>query len=105
MKIALCLAGLLCFSGAAFGQASVGTSGLNAQPIVYEFPSHDGHASQQGMGLPANIMEESANVQAHGVRPLWEVHVPAYTAPLGDTARLLRKEHLSAKKAEIVWNN
>ena len=40
-------------------------------------------------------------VSAHGVRPLWEVAKPAYVAPLGDSARMLRQEHMSAKKAEI----
>jgi hypothetical protein len=50
-------------------------------------------------------MEQSINVQAHGVRPLWEVAQPAYVTPLGDSARLLRQEHMSAKKAEIVWTN
>ena len=50
-------------------------------------------------------METSINVQAHGVRPLWEVATPAYVVPLGDSARMLKKEHMSAKKAEIVWNN
>jgi len=57
------------------------------------------------LGRHQNIMEQSTNVQAHGVRPLWEVATPAYVVPLGDSARMLKKEHLSAKKAEIVWNN
>lgn len=57
------------------------------------------------MGQAQDIMEQSINVQAHGVRPLWEVATPAYIVPLGDSARLLKKEHMFAKKAEIVWNN
>jgi hypothetical protein len=100
MKIALCVLGILCFAGVAFGQAgSAIGSGISAEPVVYEFRSHEGHAAQQ------DIMEQSMNVQAHGVRPLWEVATPAYVTPLGDSARLLRQEHMSAKKAEIVWNN
>ena len=106
MKITLCLLGILCFAGVAFGQASSGaTSGLSAEPVIYTFQSHAGRAAQQGMGEHLDIMEHSANVQAHGVRPLWEVVTPAYVVPLGDSARLLRKEHMDAKKAEIVWNN
>ncbi len=106
MKITLCLLGILCFAGVAFGQASsAATSGLSAEPVIYQFQSHSGRASQQGMGEHLDIMEHSANVQAHGVRPLWEVVTPAYVVPLGDSARLLRKEHMDAKKAEIVWNN
>jgi hypothetical protein len=106
MKIALCVLGLFCFAGAAFGQAVAGSgAGLSAEPIVYEFQSHAGHATQQGMGVQQDIMETSSNVQAHGVRPLWEVATPAYVTPLGDSARLLKQEHMSAKKAEIVWSN
>ena len=78
---------------------------LSAEPIVYEFQSHVGHAAQQGMGQVQDIMETSTNVSAHGVRPLWEVAKPAYVAPLGDSARQLRQEHMSAKKAEVVWTN
>ena len=106
MKITFCVLGILCFAGMAFGQAGSATSsGISAEPVVYEFQSHVGHAMQQGMGQTQDIMETSINVSAHGVRPLWEVAKPAYVAPLGDSARLLRQEHMSAKKAEIVWTN
>jgi hypothetical protein len=105
MKIALCVLGFLVLSGAAFGQASIGGSGLNAQPVIYDFASHETRAQQQGMGVTQDIMEQSINVSAHGVRPLWEVHIPSSSVPLGDSARMLRKEHMDAKKAEIVWDN
>ena len=105
MKIALCVLGFFVLAGAAFGQASIGGSGLSAQPVIYDFASHEARAQQQGMGVTQDIMEQSANVSAHGVRPLWEVHVPSSVVPLGDSARVLRKEHMYAKKAEIVWNN
>jgi hypothetical protein len=105
MKIALCVLGFFVLVGAAFGQSAIGSSGLNAQPVIYEFASHEVRAQQQGMGLTHNIMEESLNVTARGVRPLWEVHIPSTSVPLCDSARMLRKEHVAAKKAEIVWNN
>ncbi len=105
MKITFCVLGILCFAGMAFGQAATTASGLSAEPTIYEFQSHVGHAAQQGMGQAQDIMETSINVQAHGVRPLWEVAKPAYVTPLGDSARLLKQEHMSAKKAEIVWTN
>ena len=105
MKIALCVLGFFVLAGAAFGQSAIGGAGLNAQPVISEFASHEGRAQQQGMGQAQNIMEESLNVSARGVRPLWEVHIPSTSVPLGDSARLLRKEHMTAKKAEIVWNN
>ena len=105
MKTTLLVLSFLCFAGAAFGQASVGGVGLSAEPVVYDFRSHAGHAAQQDMGRHQDIMGQYNNVQAHGVRPLWEVATPAYVVPLGDSARMLRKEHMAAKKAEIVWNN
>jgi hypothetical protein len=100
--VALCL---FCIAGAAFGQAAVTASGLSNEPVVYEFQSHAVHAAPQTMGQEQTLLIGSGNVQARGVRPLWEVVTPAYVTPLGDSARLLRKEHASAKKAEIVWNN
>ena len=93
MKTTLLVLSFLCFAGAAFGQASVGGVGISAEPVVYEFRSHAGHASQMELGRHQNIMEQSTNVQAHGVRPLWEVATPAYVVPLGDSARMLKKEH------------
>ena len=105
MKITFCVLGFFVLTGAAFGQASIGGSGLSAHPVIYEFTSHEARAQQQGMGQVQNIMEESLNVSAHGVRPLWEVHIPSSSVPLGDSARMLKKEHMTAKKAEIVWNN
>jgi len=105
MKVALCVLGFFVLAGAAFGQSSIGGSGLNAQPVIYDFASHETRAQQQGMGVTQDIMEQSMNVSAHGVRPLWEVHVPSSAVPLGDSARMLKKEHMYAKKAEIVWNN
>jgi hypothetical protein len=57
------------------------------------------------MGQEQNLLIGSGNAQAHGVRPLWEVYVSSQAMPLGDAARLLRKEHSSAKKADVVWEN
>jgi hypothetical protein len=43
---------------------------------------------------------------AQGERPLWEVAPPdPHTIPLGDTARLLKKEHETVKKAQFVFEN
>ena len=97
---------LLCFAGTAFGQAATTAQGYSSEPVVYEFRSHIEHAAPQSMGQEQNLLIRSGNAQAHGVRPLWEVHTPpAQFMPLGDAARLLRKEHSSAKKADVVWEN
>ena len=105
MKTTLCVLFFLCLAASAFGQASVGGAGLSAEPVVVEFQSHASKASQTGMGISQDIMEQHTNVAAHGTRPLWEFATPSATVPLGDSARLLKKEHMSAKKAEVVWNN
>ena len=104
MKVTLFV---LCFFCAtvAFGQASGGGGSLSNEPVVTQFTSHPGHASQAGMLQSQDLLEKSVNVQAHGERPLWEVAVPAPVTPLGDSARLLKQEHGAAKKAEIVWSN
>jgi hypothetical protein len=89
----------------AFGQSSTTAQGMSNEPVVYEFRSHVEQAAPQAMGEERNLLISSGSTQAHGVRPLWEVHVSSQTVPLGDTARLLRKEHSSAKKADVVWEN
>ena len=105
MKTTLVVFCLFCIAGAAFGQAAVTGTGLSNEPVVYEFQSHVQHAAAQAMGNAQNLLISSGNAQAHGVRPLWEVHVSSQAVPLGDAARVLRKEHAAAKKAGILWNN
>jgi len=55
--------------------------------------------------MQQNLLGSSGQTRAHGQRPLWEVATPAYVTPLGDSARALKEEHKSAKKADIVWNS
>jgi hypothetical protein len=99
--LALCL---LC-AATAFGQAAIGGSALSAQPSVLEFPTHETTASQHAMGTPQNLLESAGYTWAQGERPLWEVSPASHQTPLGDSARMLRKEHTADKKAELIWNN
>jgi hypothetical protein len=98
---------VLCFfcTTAALGQSVVGGSTLSSQPQVFQVPSHPEHASPQAMAPQQNLLEKSGSVYARGERPLWEVAPVARAMPLGDAARTLRKEHATAKKAGIVWEN
>ncbi len=106
MKTAIVGLCFLCLAGAALAQASAGAgAGLNSEPVIYEFNSHVGHAAPQSMGHEQNLLIGSGSNQGHGTRPLWEVHKPAQKVPLGDTARMLRKEHVSAPKSSIVWHD
>jgi hypothetical protein len=96
---------LLCFLGAtaAFGQSLGAAMSNEAQAI--ELPSHPRTASRQPMGVKEDLMEESGSVYAQGERPLWEVAPKKTVVPLGDSARMLRKQHETAPKAEVIWEN
>jgi hypothetical protein len=98
---------VLCLFGAttAFGQASAVGSSLSSQPVIAEFVSHPEHAASHAMGQEQNLREQSGYVYAQGERPLWDVVRALHAMPLGDSARLLRKEHARAKKAQIIWEN
>jgi hypothetical protein len=98
---------VLCFfcAAAAFGQ-TVGTGSLlNSEPVIAQFCSHPARASQQPMGMEQNLLGQSGLTYAHGERPLWEVASPSQVTPLGDSARVLKRAHETAKKADIVWHN
>jgi hypothetical protein len=101
VSLAMCI---FCAVGAA-GQIN---GVMNAQPQMFEMPSHPQLALQQGMGQAHDIMERSVSVWGQGEKPLWEAMQeapPAPVTPLGDAARTLRKEHAAVKKAVIVWSN
>jgi hypothetical protein len=104
MKITLVLFCFLCAT-AAFGQAALGGSALSSEPSMLQMPTHPARARQQPMGEPQTILVNSTVVSAHGERPLWEVAPKKHEVPLGDVARMFRKEHATAKKAVIVWDN
>jgi len=91
----------LLLTSAAFGQA-IGYASANNQPVVMEVPSHPLHAAHQPMAQELSLVAGSAYISAQGQRPLWEVARIPDGMPLGDVARLLRKQHATAKKATIV---
>ncbi|MBZ5682731.1 MAG: hypothetical protein LAO24_21770 [Acidobacteriia bacterium] len=100
MKTTLFILCLICAT-AAFGQtASVLPN--NSQPIqIYGNPQH---ASQHELAQPQDILEHSDYTYAKGERPLSEFGMtPSEPTPLGDIARAYRKEHASARKADIVF--
>jgi len=97
----------LCFlcSAAALGQSGPIGSTLNSQVTVAQFSSHEEFAMQKAMATEHSLLEASTSSWAQGERPLWEVAPVVHHTPLGDSARRLRKEHESAKKADFIWNN
>jgi hypothetical protein len=104
MKISVLLLCFLC-AATAFGQAGGAGSALSGQPQVLEFASHTEFATQHAMGTEQNLLETSAYIWAQGERPLWEVSPLSHPTPLGDSARMLKKEHTVTKKADFVWTN
>ena len=104
MKISLFALCFLCAT-AALGQSGMVGSALSNQASVFEFSSHEEFAAQKPMGIEHNLLEGSTYSWAQGERPLWEVAPVTHRTPLGDSARLLKKEHESAKKADFIWNN
>jgi hypothetical protein len=90
----------------AFGQSA---GSISNQPQVREVPSHTLHAAPQPMAREASLLVASRNVSAQGEKPLWEAvgstepaRVPD-AMPLGDVARLLRRQHATAQKATVVF--
>jgi hypothetical protein len=102
MKIAIGMVALL-LATTAFAQSGGGL--LNSEPQRLEMTGHPAHASQVGMGTEQRVRETSYVTIEHGERPLWEVAPKVDLVPLGDTARRLRQEHATVKKAQRVWEN
>jgi hypothetical protein len=106
MKSTLLALGL-CFLSAtmAHGQNGYGGTALNNQAQVYEFQAHTERATQKAMGQSENLLGEAGYTYGRGERPLWEFASASQPVPLGDTARTLKKEHATQRKAEIIWQN
>jgi hypothetical protein len=99
MKLTFVLLCLLCAS-AAFGQAVLAPPSYN-QPLV--MVDHPQHASQHELAQPQDLFEHSGYTYAKGELPLSDFVHPSEPEPLGDIARVYRKEHASVKKAEFVF--
>jgi hypothetical protein len=103
MKTALFM---VCFlaATAAFGQSMGGTVGSAPVTSTVQMTSHAEHASQHAMAEEQSLLEHSNYFYAQGERPLWEVQGPSqsHAMPLGDVARMFRKDHELVKKADIV---
>jgi hypothetical protein len=101
MKITLFLVFcLVCVTGA-FAQ-----SGSVAYMVsTYVAPEHPMHAAPAPLSQGQSLFTGSGVTIAQGELPLWEVAPKTKEIPLGDRAREERKEHATAKKARVVWEN
>jgi len=96
---------ILCIltTAAAFGQGLIGGASSNITANPLQFPTHQQRAVQHPLGETQSILETYNFASAQGERPLWEFASKDEGTPLGDVARMLRKEHDSAPKATVVW--
>lgn len=98
---------VLCFLCAttALGQTVGGSVGGATMSSSIQMASHSERASQTAMAPEQSLLEHSNYLCFQGERPLWEVQPLAPVVPLGDIARMYRKDHELVKKADIVWHN
>jgi hypothetical protein len=101
MKNTLLVVMIVFVGSACFGQAA----SISSQPQVIQMPSNPRHADQHAMASENSLVGGGPNTYsyAQGERPLWEFGPVSEPVPLGDVARAVRKEKLTAKKAEIVF--
>jgi len=99
MKAILIVISVLWAATAAAQTGSV----LYAQPTMLQIPDHPQHASMHAMGTEQPIVGGGTYTVMHGERPLWEFGPVTEEPSLGDVARAYRKEKLTAKKAEIIF--
>jgi hypothetical protein len=91
------------FASLAWGQ--VGGGVLSNQAQILELPEHPQHAAIHEMAPEQPLVggSPSTYTYARGERPLWEFGPVSDPIPLGDVARAYRKQKLTAKKAEIIF--
>ncbi len=99
MKITLIVLCVLCAATAA---AQVGGA-MSSQVIVYHIPDHPQHAEMHPMASEQSVLGGTAYRVEQGERPLWEFGPVSEQPSLGDVARAYRKEKLTAKKAQVVF--
>jgi len=93
----------LCFLCATSALGQSGGSAVLSNPL--QFSSHSDHAGPATMAQEQNLWGSGSVVSAQGERPVGEVVPEKYEMPLGDAARIQRKEHATVKKAQVVWEN
>lgn len=97
---------LLLLSVGAFGQCCQYTNATTIAPAqmgtTWSSPDHPMHASRHSLAFEQDLKEVGGVTMAQGERPAWEVY-NVEPISLGDAARDYRKQHLTAKKAQIVW--
>jgi hypothetical protein len=103
MKMTFLLLLCLFLTAGALGQVAAGTAPMAS---TYNAPDHAMHAFPQSVAQGQSLFPSSGMVTiASGELPLWEVAPEHHDMPLGEAARLQKKEHATDKKASVVWEN
>jgi hypothetical protein len=102
MKTTLFVLFFLFCVASAFGQVA---SAISSQPSGVVMAEHPLHASQHEMRQEESLLGTTPYTYAQGEQPLWQFPSDKRVTPLGDIARAYRKEHETAKRAEIIWEN
>lgn len=102
MKNTLLVVMIVFAASACFGQAA---AAISNQPQPIQIASHPMHAEQHSLATEQSLVGggPSTYAYAQGERPLWEFGPFSQPVPLGDVAREVRKQKLTAKKAEFVF--
>lgn len=102
MKFTLLLVFFVLCAGMCFAQTA---PVLPNQVQIVEVPEHPLHAEQHAMAAERPLVGGGPDTytSAHGERPLWEFGPVSEEPSLGEVARAYRKEKLTAKKAELVF--
>jgi hypothetical protein len=103
-----CILTIIClFASLGHAQSIAGGGGSIQAPTgpTYSVPDHPMHADQGTSRPEVSLLGNNNITYAQGERPTWEFGpVGPPPTPLGDVARAYRKEHVTAEKAAIVWN-
>ena len=86
-----------------FGQVA---GAISSQAQKLDMPEHPMHASTHAMASEQPIVGGTGAdtyAYAQGERPVWEFGPVAPQVPLGDIARAYRREKLTMKKAEFIF--
>jgi hypothetical protein len=104
MKLVIGVFFLLC-AVSAFGQGSAGY--ISSQAMPTHFQENPLHASNHDMAAEQSLVSWGRDPYHYeqGEQPVWQFGQLPTTKPLGDVARAVRKERLTAKRAEFVWEN
>jgi len=103
MKLVIGVLFLVC-AVSAFGQTAGYISGQVAPIRMAENPQH---ASVHEMAHEESLLSSCTSPYHYeqGEQPVWQFGELPRTTPLGDVARAVRRERLTAKRAEVVWEN